>query len=87
MRGFSFNLNIFLNIKSRTRPGRLTIPDQFFLKQIMDFFFTKFNSFNFHLNRTSFSGNVFLIKIFNIWQVNNMFLPMPKSIRNIRAIC
>ena len=84
-RGSSFNLSIFLDIKSKTRPRGLAIPNQFFLQRIMDLFFAKFNSFSIHLNRTSFGGNVFLIKIFNIWQVNNMFLPMPKSIRNIRA--
>ena len=30
-RGPSFNLSIFLDIKSRTRPRRLAIPNQFFL--------------------------------------------------------
>ena len=65
-RGSSFNFSIFLDIKSRTRPRGLAISNQFFLQQIMNFFFAKFNSFNIHLNRTSFSGNVFLIKIFNI---------------------
>ena len=46
----------------------------------MDFFFTKFNSFSIHLNRSSSSGDVFLIKIFNIRQVNNMLRPMPKAL-------
>ena len=62
----SFNLSIFLDIKSRIGQRRLAISNQFFLQQIMDFFFAKFNSFSIHLNRTSFRGNVFLIKIFNI---------------------
>ena len=51
----------------------------------MNFFFTKFNSFNIYLNGTSLSRNVFFIEIFNIGQINNMSFSIPKGIRDIRA--
>ena len=41
--------------------------DQLLIKQIMNFFFTELNSFNFHLNRMSLNRNVLFIKILNIW--------------------